>query len=297
MEWFDGVSLVAALDLVVSQCEVMAIQSNRIAIPFRPLLGQMVDFSEPVYDFIDKARNNACVRVKTENGKSEFVFFGGEANAVHESQERAAQKAVQKLMSHFGVRSNLGKKSSDEVLHVTIDFVGFLGVIVTQTGADVSPLETIWVKGLGFVAWLTVTCLHSRGELECIYSDACPEINSAMQKAAKRAIHYLVTRYNLEIVDANYGVSLEKSAACSALKERFYQLKRCLAAREEMFADDECLTPNSKRNQIPKISLPPAAPIRRRSTTPLSAASSSRTEPLVYGIPELETVWKRAKFV
>ncbi|XP_021725357.1 uncharacterized protein LOC110726110 isoform X2 [Chenopodium quinoa] len=82
----------------------MAIQSNRIAIPFRPLLGQMVDFSEPVYDFIDKARNNACVRVKTENGKSEFVFFGGEANAVHESQERAAQKAVQKLMSHFGVR-------------------------------------------------------------------------------------------------------------------------------------------------------------------------------------------------
>ncbi|XP_021726499.1 uncharacterized protein LOC110693657 isoform X2 [Chenopodium quinoa] len=318
----------------------MAIQSRKIAIPFQPLLGQLVDclnFPKPIYGFIDKDRNNACVCIRTECGKSEFVFFGGEANTVQESQERAAQKAVQKLMSQFGVQvsdftsnrarmyqlcsklfkhkvvelcrekgiemptaqKNLGKKPSNEVIHVTIDFVSFLGAVVTRTGAEVSPLETIWVEDLGFVSWLTVSCPHNGAEMECIYSDPCPEVTGVKQKAAKRAIHYLVTKYSLEIIDANYGAALEKSVACNAFKSRFYQLKEHLAAREENFAGDECLTPTSERFQIPKVGVPPPAPMKRRSATPLDAASSSTirvSEPLVSGIPELETVWKRTKF-
>uniref|UniRef100_A0A803LAA2 Uncharacterized protein n=2 Tax=Chenopodium quinoa TaxID=63459 RepID=A0A803LAA2_CHEQI len=338
---FEGPGGGIFLDLVVLCYEVMAIQSSKIAIPFRPLLGQLIDclnFPKPVYGFIDRDRNNACVRIRTECGKSEFVFFGGEANTVEESQERAAQKAVQKLMNQFGVRVNdftsdrarmyqlcsklfkhkvvelcsekgivmpgaqkvLGKKPSGDVVHVTIDFVGFLGAVVTRTGAEVSPLETIWVENLGFVSWLTVSCPHNGGEMECIYSDACPELADARQKAAKRTIHYLVTKYNLEIIDANYGAILEKHVACSALKRRFYQLKEHLTAREENFATDECLTSTSERFRIPEIGLPPAAPVKRRSVTALDAASSSTVrvaEPLVSGIPELEIVWKRAKFV
>ncbi|XP_021729685.1 uncharacterized protein LOC110696645 isoform X1 [Chenopodium quinoa] len=212
---------------------------------------------------------------------------------------------VVELCSEKGIvmpaaQRNLGKKPSDDVVHVTIDFVGFLGVVVTRTGAEVSPLETVWVEILGFVSWLTVSCPHNGGEMECIYSDACPELTDARQKASKRAIHYLVTKYNLEIIDANYGAVSEKHVACSALKRRFYQLKEHLAAREENFATDECLTPTSERFQIPKIGLPPAAPMKRRLVTALEAASSSTVrvaEPLVYDIPELETVWNRAKFV
>uniref|UniRef100_A0A803MM44 Uncharacterized protein n=1 Tax=Chenopodium quinoa TaxID=63459 RepID=A0A803MM44_CHEQI len=158
-------------------------------------------------------------------------------------------------------------------------YITAIGVVVTKTEAEVSSLETIWAEGLGFMSWLTVSCPHSGTGMECIYSDPCPEVNVAKQKAAKRAVHYLVMRYNLEIIDVNYGLALEKGAACSFLKTKCYHFK-------EWF-------------KIPKPVIPPLAPMKRRSSVVMDTTSSSAvrvTEPLVSSIPELETVWKRAKF-
>uniref|UniRef100_A0A803N479 Uncharacterized protein n=1 Tax=Chenopodium quinoa TaxID=63459 RepID=A0A803N479_CHEQI len=326
--------------MLMGYYKVMAIHPNRITIPFRPLLGQVVEclnFPEPVYGYVDKDRNNAFVRVKTECGRSEFVFFGGEANTIQESQERAAQKAILKMISHYGVRvndftadrarmyqlcsklykhkvvelcrekglempttqGNLGKRTTEDVVHVTMNYVDFLGAVVRKTGAEVSSLETIWAEGLGFVSWLTVSCPHNGTGMECIYSDPCAEVAAARQKTAKRAIHYLVTQYSLEVIDANYGLASEKGATCSDLKTKFYHFKERLAARSDRFPEGDCVTPTSERFQIPKPIVPPSAPMKRRSSAAMDTASSSAvrvTEPLVSCIPELETVWKRAKF-
>uniref|UniRef100_A0A803LZ16 Uncharacterized protein n=1 Tax=Chenopodium quinoa TaxID=63459 RepID=A0A803LZ16_CHEQI len=193
-----------------------------------------------------------------------------EANTIQESQERAAQKAVQKLMSHFEVR--VGDFTADRLRMYQL--CKFLGAVVRKTGVCVSSLEHVFVEGLGYVAWVTVTCLHCGSAMECVHSNPFPEPAAAMQKAAKKK--------------------------CSALKEKFYQLKECLATRGDPFIEDEYYTPKAEIFRIPNSDVPPVTHVKRRSSALMEGASSFGvriTEPLVSGIPVLETVKKRAKFI
>uniref|UniRef100_A0A803KV32 Uncharacterized protein n=1 Tax=Chenopodium quinoa TaxID=63459 RepID=A0A803KV32_CHEQI len=76
---------------------VMARRTNKVCVPFQPLLEKIVawlQFPPPFYGFIDVAKNNAFVRVGRPNTRARFLFCGGDASSAEESRERAAHKAV-----------------------------------------------------------------------------------------------------------------------------------------------------------------------------------------------------------
>ncbi|XP_021756045.1 uncharacterized protein LOC110721203 isoform X3 [Chenopodium quinoa] len=247
--------------------KVMARGSNRVFVPFQPLLEKVVawlQFPSPVYGFIDAAKNNVFVRVSKPNCRTNFVFYGGDAASVEESRERAAHKAVKRLVSRFNVRVfdftyerikmyrlcvKLYKNRCAELVqhredlnsiraecstredvsfhdvHVAMDLAQFLGVLVRKTRVTVTGIETTRLDGHGYMSWLMVTYAHNSIAMECIFSDPCTEPAIAEQRVAKKACFFIASVFNLEIVDANYGAAAKMSGECSLIRERYLVLK------------------------------------------------------------------------
>ncbi|XP_021722715.1 uncharacterized protein LOC110690190 [Chenopodium quinoa] len=245
----------------------MARRSNRVCVPFQPILEKVVSwlqFPSPVYGFIDAAKNNVFVRVNTPNSRTKFIFYGGDATTVEESCDRAAHKAVKRLVCRFSVRVSdftyermkmyhlcvkLYKNLCAELvqdredlsriraecitredvpfheIHVGFDFVQFLGVLVRKTGVTVTGIETTQLEGHGYMSWLMVTCPHNSIGMECIFSDPCAEKDIAQQRVAKKACFFISSVLHLEIVDVNYGSVAKLSADCSLIRERYLVLK------------------------------------------------------------------------
>ncbi|XP_021765482.1 uncharacterized protein LOC110730007 [Chenopodium quinoa] len=172
----------------------MARRSNRVFVPFQPLLEKVVawlQFPSPVYGFIDAAKNNVFVRVSKPNSRARFISYGGDASSVEESRERAAHKAVKRLMCRFSVRVSdftyerikmyrlcvkLYKNRCAELVqdredlsriraecstredasfhdvHVSLDFAQFLGVLVRKSGVSVTGIETTRLEGHGYMS-------------------------------------------------------------------------------------------------------------------------------------------------
>ncbi|XP_021729251.1 uncharacterized protein LOC110696277 [Chenopodium quinoa] len=262
----------------------MARRSNRVCVPFQPILEKVVawlQFSSPVYGFIDAAKNNVFVRVYGPNSRTKFIFYGGDAATVEESRERAAHKAVKRLVCRFNVRVSdftyermkmyrlcvkLYKNLCAELVHnredlsriraecstredvpfhdvhVGLDFVQFLGVLVRKTGVTASGIETTKLEGHGYMSWLMVTCSHNSIGMECIFSDPCPERDLAEQRVAKKACFFISSVPNLDIVDVNYGAAAKLSAECSLIRERYLVLKSHVQCLQGSSTQPEAVT-------------------------------------------------------
>ncbi|XP_021763335.1 uncharacterized protein LOC110728036 [Chenopodium quinoa] len=258
----------------------MARRSNKVCVPFQPLLEKIVSwlqFPPPSYGFVDATKNNAFVRVGRPNTRSRFIFYGGDASSVEESHERAAHKAVKRLIGRFNVRVDdftherlkmyrlcvklyknrcaelvqerealnrirseciSGENAAFHDTHVLVDFVQFLGVLVRKTGVTATAIETTMVQGHGYISWLMVSCPHTVIAMECIFSDPCAEAAIAEQRVAKKASFFIASQFHLEIVDANYGTASKLSAGCSLMREKYLILKGHL----------ECLERGSKQS-------------------------------------------------
>ncbi|XP_021766994.1 uncharacterized protein LOC110731440 [Chenopodium quinoa] len=112
-----------------------------------------------------------------------------------------------------------------EGAHVSIDYAQVLVIVVRKTGASVTVIETTWVEGHGFISWVMITCPHSGNGMECIFSDPCNTASVAEQRVVKTVVFYLACKYNLEIVDANYGAATKMSRDCFLLREKYLLLK------------------------------------------------------------------------
>ncbi|XP_021742981.1 uncharacterized protein LOC110709075 isoform X2 [Chenopodium quinoa] len=215
-------------------------------------------------------------KVNKPNSRTKFIFYCGDASSVEESRERAAHKAVKRLMCRFSVRVsdftyerikmyrlcvNLFKNRCDELVqdredlsriraecstredasfhdvHVSLDFAQVLGVLVRKTGVSVTGIETTRLEGHGYMSWLMVTCPRNSISMECIFSDPCLEVHIAEQRVAKKECFFVASVCNLEIVDAYYGSAAKISGECSLLREKYLILKGHL----------ECLESNSKQ--------------------------------------------------
>uniref|UniRef100_A0A803MDU4 RNase H type-1 domain-containing protein n=1 Tax=Chenopodium quinoa TaxID=63459 RepID=A0A803MDU4_CHEQI len=236
-----------------------------------PLLEKVVawlQFPSPMYGFIDVDKNNVFVRVNKPNSRTKFIFYGGDSSSVEESRERAAHKAVKRLMCRFSVRVSdftyerikmyrlcvkLFKNRCAELVqdredlsriraecstredasfhdvHVSLDFVQVLGVLVRKTGVSVTGIETTRLEGHGYMSWLM----------------------------------WMLTTVLLAKI----------SGECSLLREKYLILKghlECLESSSKQadsvngLGDDACVTPNDEANQIPVLVLPPSLPAKRR---------------------------------
>uniref|UniRef100_A0A803M7B4 Uncharacterized protein n=1 Tax=Chenopodium quinoa TaxID=63459 RepID=A0A803M7B4_CHEQI len=196
---------------------VMARRLNKVFVPFQPLLEKVVawlHFPSPVYGFIDADKNNVFVRVNRPNSRARFIFYGGDASSVEESRERAAHKAVKRLICRFSVWVS-------DFTYERIKMYPFLGVLVRKTGVTVTAIETTKLEGHGYMSWLMVTCPPNNIPMECIFSDPCPETTIAEQRVAKKACFFIASVFNLEIVDANYGAAVKISEECFLVREVF----------------------------------------------------------------------------
>ncbi|XP_021740152.1 uncharacterized protein LOC110706543 isoform X2 [Chenopodium quinoa] len=327
----------------------MARRSNKVCVPFQPLLEKIVawlQFPPPVYGFIDAAKNNAFVRVGRPNTRLKFLFYGGDASSEEESRERAAHKAVKRLIGRFNVRVDdftherfkmyrlcvklyknrcaelvqeredlnrirseciSGENASFYDIHVSADFAQFLGVLVRKTGVTATAIETTMVQGHGYISWLMVNCPHSNIAMECIFSDPCAKVAIAEQRVAKKACFFIASQFRLEIVDANYGTATKLSVECSLIREKYLILKshlECLersskqSDRANSLGIDSCVTPTGEESQILVLVLPPSRPLKRRVVVEGSSKNAMEVETsehLVTGLPDLETVFKRAR--
>uniref|UniRef100_A0A803N2J4 Uncharacterized protein n=1 Tax=Chenopodium quinoa TaxID=63459 RepID=A0A803N2J4_CHEQI len=298
---------------------VMAVLLNKVFIPFEALLEKMtawLQFPPPVYAFADAGRNNVFLRINGQNSASRFSFYGGDANTAAESRERAAQKAVKKLIGRFGVKkrgiqdasSGQGPNVLMENVHFAINYVQFLGIVMMKTGASVTPIETTWVESRGFISWLMVTCPRTNTGIECIFSDPSPEISIAEQRVAKKAIFSITCKYNLEVVDAKFGAAAKISRECCLMREKFMVLKEHLESLQQVpkqidtvscIPDDGFTTPTGEDSQAPVTTVLPHGPVKCKKMLEFSyvkdmcAGTSNR---MVAELPELEDVFKAARF-
>ncbi|XP_021773402.1 uncharacterized protein LOC110737359 [Chenopodium quinoa] len=192
-------------------------------------------------------------------------------------------------------------------IHVSVDFVQFLGVLVRKTGVIATTIETTMVQGHGYISWLMVTCPHNNIGMECIFSDPCPEAVTAEQRVVRKASFFIDSRLNLEIVDGNYGDAAKLGAKCSLIREKFMILKGHLECLERSSKQDEFstglgseiyMTPTDEGSQISVLSLPPNCPIKRRVGVEECSKNAKEVEAsdcLVTNVPDLEAVFKRAR--
>uniref|UniRef100_A0A803MU34 Uncharacterized protein n=1 Tax=Chenopodium quinoa TaxID=63459 RepID=A0A803MU34_CHEQI len=282
----------------------MLLRFDWLSRDFQSLLEKIVEhlqLSKPLYEVIDKSRNNAYVSVRARSGRPRFVFFGGPAVTVEESREREAQKAVQKLRARFNIRvsdftservkmlsfcgklikhkcvallhrkhgaaaptrqGNLRNKSLTARPHVSVDYVAFLDIVGRKTGAFIILVKAVWVEG------------H--------------ESSVAVQQAAKKGVFYLVSKYRLEIIDVNYGDAAPLSLECARLGGGYLALKSRLAKQEA--ESSLAVQPSSFRSEK-YLRSPRRTPCdrqmrRRRGVSPAHVASSGArpTRPLVAGL-------------
>ncbi|XP_021752781.1 uncharacterized protein LOC110718253 [Chenopodium quinoa] len=227
---------------------------ERICIPFQPMLVQItdcLDFPKPTYFVVDHVTCSSSVYVRTEGERGIFWFIGGKAASIDESQENAAQRAVHFLINKYNIcvgnfttdrmrmyelcgklyrlkrnalesgnhKQSCSKKIVGDVIHLSIDYVGFMVKVVRKTGVLVTGVETMHSEGQGYISWVVVTCHHTKSGMECFFSELCSDSNKSQEMVTKKAIYYIMYQYNLDIVDANYGSANLKGVLCSLERE------------------------------------------------------------------------------
>ncbi|XP_021764794.1 uncharacterized protein LOC110729366 [Chenopodium quinoa] len=203
----------------MSPFQVVALSSGeKIYIPFCPLvqITDCLDFPKPTYFVVDAVKCYSCVYIRTEGAHGIFWFNGGEAATIDKSKEIAALRAINFLIKKYGVcvgdftmdrmrmyekcgklyrlkrnsmesgdkRKCCGNKVAGAVVHVALDYVGFMPRVIRKTGVLVISIETVYSAGLGYLSWLTVTCPHTRSGMECFFSELCPDSNKSKQMVA-----------------------------------------------------------------------------------------------------------------
>uniref|UniRef100_A0A803MQK6 Uncharacterized protein n=1 Tax=Chenopodium quinoa TaxID=63459 RepID=A0A803MQK6_CHEQI len=169
---------------VMSPFQVVALSSGeKIYIPFCPLvqITDCLDFPKPTYFVVDAVKCYSCVYIRTEGAHGIFWFNGGEAATIDKSKEIAALRAINFLIKKYGVcvgdftmdrmrmyekcgklyrlkrnsmesgdkRKCCGNKVAGAVVHVALDYVGFMPRVIRKTGVLVISIETVYSAGLG----------------------------------------------------------------------------------------------------------------------------------------------------
>ncbi|XP_021776452.1 uncharacterized protein LOC110740281 [Chenopodium quinoa] len=258
-------------------------------VPLLERVTECLRFPKPVYGVSPGGRNSVYVRVRLETGPGCIYYLGGgEETTMEASREKAAQKAVQGLMKRYGVcvddftfekvkmyelcgslfARKCGVLDHDEkttfkcfreeiiygealngVVHVSMDYVSFLTDVVKKTAALIVSFETVSVECKGFMCWIMISFCCNGGDIECIFSDTCYEVGVAELQAAKKAICFLAHRFNLVIIDANYGNEMAAHVGDVMWSERCLYARASLMVEENIRSDVsaesscECFTP------------------------------------------------------
>ncbi|KAK9666366.1 hypothetical protein RND81_14G180000 [Saponaria officinalis] len=306
----------------------MASTPTKISIPFHPLLKTITDclqFPDPVYQFLDASKNNACVAVKTNCGPIAYIYVGDECSKIEESCDRAAQKAVHDLMKKYSVhvedvtaikkqifgrcaylyhlkrvelervekgvleiplRETFPKIVSGDSRFVSVDFVMVLRAVLKKLDICSMPIETVEQDKGQFTSWFSIKP-HTRN----------PSATSK-QNLSKKVITYLMAAYNFEVVDANYDPADSRADAIR------YDLEResYLIVKERVLGIEEkdCLTPKGPALRLPTMTSPPLPPKKRKMKTSIvrpsvGTVSNISAPTFALSIQELETVFKRRK--
>ncbi|KNA02738.1 hypothetical protein SOVF_215830, partial [Spinacia oleracea] len=255
---------------------------TQVVIPFHPLLEQIttcLHFPAPVYHFLDMAKNNVYVTVKTNSGPIAYVYVGGEAAEVADSCEKAAQKAVRDLMKKFkvfvedvtsrrsevfarcaglyrlkrneleAVEKGAPKQPMPEELcedvdgpvkFVSVDFMSVLRAVFRKVPIFSTPIETLEHTPTQYTSWFTLKTQRACFGFECIVSECCPTLAAAKQSLAKKALDYLMVACNFEVVDANYNPTESKFDALLCALER----ETCLTVKERVLGIKEDMEPS-----------------------------------------------------
>ncbi|KAK9682416.1 hypothetical protein RND81_10G072500 [Saponaria officinalis] len=171
---------------------------TKISIPFHPLLKTITDYlqlPDPVYQFLDASKNNACVAVKTNCGPIAYNYVSGECRKIEESCDRAVQKAVHDLMKKYSVhvedvttikkqifgrcaylyhlkrvvlervekgvveiplRETFPKIVSGDSRFVSVDFVMVLRAVLKKLDNCSTPIETVEQDKGQFTSWFSI---------------------------------------------------------------------------------------------------------------------------------------------
>ncbi|XP_021725787.1 uncharacterized protein LOC110692999 isoform X4 [Chenopodium quinoa] len=293
---------------------------------------------QPAYYLVDARKNAVKLVLETDPGLGFYVYEGGPAKTVGESREIAAEKGVRSLRMEYNIQvedltsKKIKKLQRCEFLYqmkriklesmereagkvpvkwpdvpnhkrckkyVCIDYMDVLRTLTVETKARVSAVNTFKLGPEKFISWLTIYAPTIATGMECVFSAARADCKATKQEAARRAVDFLRTAYNLDIVDLNYGNGVYAGIKCSLARESYLVAKeRVLGIQGALhlapfLGEDGCITPKSAVHKIPTPALPPPPP-RKPKARP-SFSDRFTHEPFAVP-PELDTLFKRRKF-
>ncbi|XP_021741140.1 uncharacterized protein LOC110707426 [Chenopodium quinoa] len=290
----------------------------------------------PAYYLVDVRKNSVKVDLETIPGV-ESVYEGGAAETVGESREKAAEDAVRSLRIEYSVQvedltsKEICKLERCEFLYqmkrielesveragsevpvkwpsvpnhkkrkkyVCIDYTDVLRVLALETKARVSEVETFQVKPGKFLSWVTIYAPSIATGMECTFSTVHACSRATKQDAAKKAVEFLRTAFNLDIIDLIYGNGVYAGIKCSLARESYLAAKeRVLGIQGALhlapfLGEDGCVTPKSAVHKIPSPALPPPPPHKPRARSSFGACYGSQPSPAP---AELDAFFKRRK--
>ncbi|KMT19941.1 hypothetical protein BVRB_1g009880 [Beta vulgaris subsp. vulgaris] len=224
--------------------------------------------------------------------------------------KRAELDRIEKGLPKIALHEPLSDNESGSSKYVSVDFMSILRVVFRTLAIRCTPIETIEHNPEQYTSWLTMTPPKSKFAYECIFGDCCCTLAAAKQSLAKKVLFYCLSAYNLEIVNANYNPTTNKFDAlmCTLARESYLnQKERVLGIKESLepsllLVEQDCLTPRGAAFQIPSTVSSPLPPKKRKPhpiiANPSVVAPSGTELPLDFmTLPELDTVFKRSKFV
>ncbi|XP_021722599.1 uncharacterized protein LOC110690063 isoform X2 [Chenopodium quinoa] len=293
---------------------------------------------QPAYYLVDTRKNAVKLVPETDPSLGFYVYEGGPAKKVGELRERAAENVFRSLRMEYNIQvgdltsKKIKKLQRCEFLYqikrielesmereagkvpvkwpdvpnqkrckkyVCIDYMDVLRTLIVETKARVSPVETFKLGPAKFISWLTIYAPSIATGMECIFSAVRADCKATKQEAAKRAVDFLRTAYNLDIVDLKYGNGFYAGIKCSLARESYLAAKeRVLGIQGALhlapfLGEDGCITPKSVAHRILTPTLPPPPPHKARARPSFGDRLSQKPFSVP---PELDNLFKRRKF-
>ncbi|XP_021742924.1 uncharacterized protein LOC110709005 isoform X2 [Chenopodium quinoa] len=292
----------------------------------------------PAYYLVDVGKNAVKIVMETDPGLGPSMYEGGPATTIRESREKAAENVVRALRMEFSIQvedftsRKIKRLERAEFLYqmkrieleaiergtgqvpvkwpavpdhkrrkkyVCIDYMDVLHTLSFETKARISEVDTFNVGPGKFVSWVTIYGSSVATGVECFFSAVRADLKATKQDAARKAVDFIRTTYNLDMVDLNYGNRIYAGIKCSLARESYLAAKeRVLGIQGALqlapfLVEESFVTPKSAVHRIPAPTLPPPPPHKPRSRPSFSARYTGHLSPTP---AELDSFFKRRKF-